>query len=344
MPKRKKIYTSIELFAWAWWLAIWMERAWFQHVLLNEIDKYAAATLSKNRPEWNVLCEDIVNVDFSKYNWKIDLLTGWFPCQTFSYAWKRRWFDDVRWTMFFQFARAVKEIEPKVILFENVKWLVTHDWWKTLKTIIQVLDELWYNIFDTKVLNALDYEVPQKRNRVIWVWLKKDYNFEYLYPKGIEKKYNLKDALKAWELYDTDVPKSEWQVYNEEKKKILGLVPPWGCWRDLPIELQKSYMQGSFYLWWWKTWMARRISWDEPSLTLTCSPAQKQTERCHPDEVRPFTVREYARIQTFPDEWIFEGSKNQQYKQIWNAVPVNFSYHIWTSLVKLLDKIYINQK
>ena len=118
------------------------------------------------------------------------------------------------------------------------------------------------------------------------------------------------------------------------------MVPPGGYWRDLPIDVQKEYMKKSFYLWGWKTWIARRISWDEPSLTLTCSPAQKQTERCHPDETRPFTVREYARIQTFPDSWKFMWSVNQQYKQIWNAVPVNLSYHMWNSLIKLLDDIY----
>ena len=344
MSKKKNKYTSIELFAWAWWLALWMEKSWFKHILLNDVDKYATATLKRNRPEWNVLCQDISTVDFTEYNWKIDLLAWWFPCQTFSYAWKRKWFEDVRWTMFFQFARAVKEVKPKVLLFENVKWLVSHDWWKTLKTIIEVLEDLGYTMFDYKVLSSLDYEVPQKRNRVIVIWVRKEYLVEYEYPEKIDKHYTLKDALKSGELYNTDVPDSEWQEYNDEKKKILKLVPPWGCWRNLPLEIQKSYMKKSFFLWWWKTWMARKISWDEPSLTLTCSPAQKQTERCHPDEIRPFRVREYARIQTFPDSWIFEGSRNQQYKQIWNAVPVNLSYHIWKSLIKLLDKIYLNNK
>jgi DNA (cytosine-5)-methyltransferase 1 len=83
--------------------------------------------------------------------------------------------------------------------------------------------------------------------------------------------------------------------------------------------------------------MARRLSWNEPSLTLTCSPAQNQTERCHPDETRPLTVREYARIQTFPDEWKFSGSMTSQYKQIGNAVPVNLSYAIGESLIDLLN-------
>ena len=82
------------------------------------------------------------------------------------------------------------------------------------------------------------------------------------------------------------------------------------------------------------------IGWDEPCLTLTCSPAQKQTERCHPDETRPFTVREYARIQTFPDDWKFEGSMAQQYKQIGNAVPVNLGTEVGYSIVNFLNQYY----
>jgi len=108
----------------------------------------------------------------------------------------------------------------------------------------------------------------------------------------------------------------------------------------LPLEIQKKYMLKSFYLGGGKTGMARRISWDEPSLTLTCNPAQKQTERCHPDETRPFTVREYARIQTFPDDWEFAGSMSRQYKQIGNAVPVNLAKEIGLSVVAFLNKYY----
>jgi DNA (cytosine-5)-methyltransferase 1 len=98
-------------------------------------------------------------------------------------------------------------------------------------------------------------------------------------------------------------------------------------------------MKGSYHLGGGKTGVARRLSWSQPSLTLTCAPAQKQTERCHPEETRPLSVREYARIQTFPDSWEFAGSKTSQYKQIGNAVPVNFAYAIGLSLVKLLNDI-----
>ena len=86
--------------------------------------------------------------------------------------------------------------------------------------------------------------------------------------------------------------------------------------------------------------MARRISWNEPCLTLTCSPSQNQTERCHPDETRPFTVREYARIQTFPDDWTFCGPMANKYKQIGNAVPVNLAKAVGDAIVKFLDNYY----
>jgi len=106
------------------------------------------------------------------------------------------------------------------------------------------------------------------------------------------------------------------------------------------LEIQKEFMGGSFHLGGGKTGIARRIGWDEPCLTLTCSPAQKQTERCHPEETRPFTVREYARIQTFPDDWAFEGSLAQQYKQIGNAVPVNLGTEVGYSIVRFLNQYY----
>ena len=100
-----------------------------------------------------------------------------------------------------------------------------------------------------------------------------------------------------------------------------------------------SVKKGSFFLGGGKTGMARRLSWNEPSLTLTCAPAQKQTERCHPQETRPLTTREYARIQTFPDDWIFQGSISSIYKQIGNAVPVNMAAAIGRSIVRLLNSI-----
>jgi len=182
--------------------------------------------------------------------------------------------------------------------------------------------------------------VPQKRERLIIVGIRKDIDLEFCYPQPQKRVYTTSDALKKGELFNSDVPLSPGAKYPKRKKEILDLIPQGGYWRDLPLKLQKEYMQKSFYLGGGKTGIARRISWNEPCLTLTCSPAQKQTERCHPEETRPFSVREYARIQTFPDNWKFQGSINQQYKQIGNAVPVNLAKEIGLSIVAFLNNYH----
>lgn len=339
-------YSVLELFAGAGGLALGLEEAGLKCVALNEIDKWACNTLRKNRPNWKVIEGDIKDFDFSEYKSKVDVVTGGFPCQAFSYAGKRLGLNDARGTLFYEFARVVQEVSPAICFGENVRGLFSHDKGKTLKGMISILDEIGYNVVPVQVLKAINYNVPQKRERIILVGVRKDIDIKYEYPRPYKRVYNLSDALKKGDLFDKDVPKSDGAKYPESKKEILDLVPPKGYWRDLPLDLQKEYMGGSFYLGGGKTGMARRIGWDEPCLTLTCSPAQKQTERCHPEETRPFTVREYARIQTFPDKWKFDGSIAQQYKQIGNAVPVNLGKEIGYSIINFLNKHYLakNQK
>ncbi len=334
-------YTSVELFAGAGGLALGMHKAGFQHVLLNEIDSNACQTLRTNMPEWNVSEEDVHNIDFHPYHNQVDLLTGGFPCQAFSYAGNKGGFKDTRGTLFFELARAVSEINPKVFMCENVKGLASHDGGKTLRTIRSVIAELGYTLVEPRVLHAIEYQVPQKRERLIMIAIRNDYakQVRFAWPAPYERIMTLRDAFFAGDLYDCDVPVSEGQQYPEKKRKVMEMVPMGGYWRDLPIEVQKEYMGASFYLGGGKTGMARRLSLDEPSLTLTCAPAQKQTERCHPTETRPLTVREYARIQTFPDSWTFCGNQASQYKQIGNAVPVNLAYAVGRALVRLFNQI-----
>jgi DNA (cytosine-5)-methyltransferase 1 len=336
-----KEFKLIELFAGCGGLAIGMEKAGFISVLLNEMDKDACATLRKNRPTWNTVEGDIANVDFHQYRDKIDIISGGFPCQSFSYAGKKLGFEDIRGTLFFEFARAVKEVNPKVFIAENVRGLLNHDDGKTLETISAVIDELGYKLVPPKVLKSVFYQVPQKRERLLLVCIRKDLaeNVIFQWPSPYQRIMTVRDALKAGDLYLNDVPDSQGQKYPKRKAEIMAYVPAGGYWRNLPHDLQLEYMQKSYYLGGGKTGMARRLAWDEPSLTLTCAPAQKQTERCHPEETRPLTVREYARIQTFPDSWHFCGSLSSQYKQIGNAVPVNLAFAVGRSLVKLLNDI-----
>ena len=333
-------YNSIELFAGAGGLALGLEQAGLKCLALNEFDHWACETLRKNRPEWNVVEDDVKNISFSSYKGKVDLVTGGFPCQAFSYAGKKLGLDDARGTLFYEFARVVDETQPAICIGENVRGLLNHEEGRTIEGMVSVLDEIGYNVITPRIFKTIFYRVPQKRERVLIVGIRKDIDLKlFEFPKPHKKVYTLKDALKKGELFNSDVPESTGTKYPKSKKDVLELVPEGGYWRDLPLELQKEYMGGSFYLGGGKTGMARRMSWSEPSLTLTCSPAQKQTERCHPEETRPFTVREYARIQTFPDDWAFSGSISHQYKQIGNAVPVNFAKEVGYAIIRFLNKI-----
>lgn len=325
--KKKTKFTSIELFAGAGGLALGMENAGIKHKMLIEIDKHAASTLKNNRPKWNVSCADAREVSYTGVT--ADIVTGGFPCQAFSFAGNQMGFEDARGTLFFELARCIKEVRPKIAVGENVRGLLTHDNGKTLRAMLSILDDLGYRVA-YRVLRAQYLDVPQKRERLVIIAVRKDLHLPIFFPKEKDYTISMREAL-------ANVPLSPGQEYPKKKREVMELVPAGGYWRDLPIKIQKSYMGGSFYLGGGKTGMARRLSWDEPSLTLTCSPAQKQTERCHPVETRPLNVREYARIQTFPDDWQFQGSTNAQYKQIGNAVPVNLGYHVGRCLVAMLE-------
>lgn len=340
-------YSVVELFAGAGGLAVGLEQAGLSCVLLNDIDHWSCETLKKNKPHWNVVEGDISllnegeidNYNLERLHQRVDVVTGGFPCQSFSFAGKKLGLEDTRGTLFYEFAKAVKIISPKIFIAENVRGLLTHDGGKTLEIIIDVFEQLGYRI-EKRLLKAIFYKVPQKRERLIIVGIRNDIDIEFDFPKPHNIIYTVGDALKAGTLYDCDVPKSDGIKYSEKKEKVMSLVPEGGYWKDLPVEVQKSYMKKSYYLGGGKTGMARRMSWSEPSLTLTCNPSQMETDRCHPEENRPFTVREYARIQTFPDNWEFMGPVSQQYKQIGNAVPVNMAKEIGYSVIRFLNEAY----
>lgn len=329
----------IELFAGAGGLALGLEKAGFEEIGLVEIDKTACDTLRLNRPNWNVIEEDIVKFsqkdllrEFNLKKGELDLLSGGYPCQSFSYAGKKLGLEDVRGTMFFYYAEFLRQLQPKMFLAENVKGLTTHDGGRTIQTMVDVFEDLEYTV-EWKVLNAWDYGVAEKRQRVVIIGTRNDLkeSVKFQYPKPHDYKPVLRDVLQ-------NVPESVGAKYPEKKKKVFDLVPPGGYWKDLPDDVARDYMKSCYFMGGGRTGIARRISWDEPSLTLTCSPMMKQTDRCHPDESRPFTTREYARIQSFPDEWQFAGKMNDIYKQIGNAVPVELAKEVGISIMDALNK------
>lgn len=330
--------TTLELFAGAGGLALGIEKAGFETLGLIEFDKDAAETLRHNRPNWRVINDDIANIScrnlreyFNLAEGELSLLSGGAPCQSFSYAGKRLGLEDARGTLFYHYARFLEQLQPKMFLFENVKGLLTHDKGRTYETILGIFESAGYTIHK-KVLNAWDYGVAQKRERLITIGIRNDLSeqISFNFPAPHEYKPVLRDIL-------PDCPKSDGAQYSEYKRKIFEMVPPGGYWKDIPEDIAREYMKGCWGMAGGRTGILRRLSLDEPSLTILTSPGQKQTDRCHPLEARPLTVRENARCQSFPDDWVFCGSVGKQYKQVGNAVPVNLAYEIGMSVRESLE-------
>ena len=319
----------IEVCAGCGGLSSGLIKSGFTPILLNDNNSDCCKTLKHNHKDANVVCASMDKIDYSEFIGKVDLLTGGVPCQSFSQAGLRKGLDDPRGDLMIKFIEILNLIKPKLFMIENVKGLLTHDEGKTIEKIINALNKNdLYNI-SYKCLDASKYDVPQKRERVFIVGVLKDIKQSFEFPKESEKKPVLKDVL-------CDVPLSGGAKYNEEKTKLFRMIPQGGCWVNLPEALQKEYLGNSYHSGGGKRGILYRLSMEKPSLTLLCTPSQKQTERCHPLEERPLTMREYARIQTFEDSYEFIGSLSSQYKQIGNAVPVELARYMGASLIKLL--------
>jgi len=324
-------YSFIEVCAGGGGLSSGLIKSGFNPLLLNDNNADCCKTLQKNHRGVKVVCGGMEDIDYTPYIGKVDLLTGGIPCQSWSQAGLRKGLDDPRGNLMIKFIDIIKIIQPKIFMIENVKGLITHDGGNTIRDIIKEMNcDDMYTIY-YKCLDASKYDVPQKRERVFIVGTLKSIPQTFVFPEESSVRIVLRDVLE-------NVPESGVQHYNEYKKSLFRMIPQGGCWVNLPEELQKEYLGNSYFSGGGKRGILYRLSMDKPSLTLLCTPSQKQTERCHPLEERPLSVREYARIQTFPDDYDFVGSINSQYKQIGNAVPVELARHMGSSLIRFLEQ------
>ena len=321
--------TFIEVCAGGGGLSAGLIKSGFIPILLNDNNSDCCKTLKHNHPGVNVICGSMDKIDYSQYINNIDLLTGGVPCQSFSQSGLRKGLDDPRGDLMMKFIEIINLIQPKIFMIENVKGLLTHDSGKTIQKIITELNKSNLYTISYKCLDASKFNVPQKRERVFIIGVLKSINTSFEFPNENSTKKLLKDVL-------YDVPISNGAIYNEKKINLFKMIPQGGCWINLPENLQKEYLGNSYYSGGGKRGILYRLSMEKTSLTLLCTPSQKQTERCHPLEERPLTIREYARIQTFDDSYEFIGSLNSQYKQIGNAVPVELAKYMGNSLLKLL--------
>ncbi len=337
MEKGKERPKMVSLFSGCGGLDLGFETAGFDIVWANDFDSDAQAVYRLNIGEIdgrNIMSvgeEDIPDCD---------ILTAGFPCQPFSNAGNRKGVHDSRGMLYKECLRIIEKKMPKVIVFENVKGLLSTkyiDGRKLVDVIVEDLanmNEIGYNV-DYKLINASDYGVPQNRQRVLFIGIRKDLNIDFVFPKKMDKKgLTVGDIL---EMPD-DVPNQvDWPL-SPQAMEMIAYIPEGGSWKDVPYEHlaprfrkirdnMKKYHSPNFY---------RRFARNEICGTMTASAQPENCGIVHPVENRRFTIREVARIQTFPDDFIFidDNMKNitAMYKVIGNAVPVKMANTIATAI------------
>jgi DNA (cytosine-5)-methyltransferase 1 len=393
MSERKQAMKSIELFAGAGGLGLGLHRAGFEPVKVVEWDHDCCETIRANQVSgianirtWPLVEGDIRAVDFESYEGKIDLISGGPPCQPFSLGGKHGVYDDAR-DMFPQAIRAVRQAQPKAFIFENVKGLTreafrnyfeyirlqmehpelvarkSEDWADHLVRLERhhtggKRDGLHYQVV-TRVLNAADYGVPQKRERVIFVGFRDDLGIEWGFP---EETHSLEALL--WEQVQSG---DYWERHKVAKKarvvsaRMTGrsermderpTTLPWLTVRDALHDLpdperqptastkhsNHRFQPGA------KSYPGHTGSpLDEPAKTLKAGvhgvPGGENMLLRPDGTVRYFTVRESARLQTFPDDYCFTSSWTEAMRQIGNAVPVTLANLIGNNVADKLEKI-----
>ncbi len=304
------------------------EDAGYHRVWANDFDKDAQAVFKLNLGE--IDDRDITKVPVEDIP-DCDIITAGFPCQPFSNAGNRRGVYDARGELYLECLRIIESKKPKVVLFENVKGLLSskHQSGKKLIDVIKGdLEALGYNV-NYKVVNASDYGVPQNRERMILVGLREDLNKTFEFPPIQEDKSRL--TLRYILDVPPDIPNQTYWPYSPQAQSMIEQIPEGGSWKSIPYEKlsprfqrirddMKRYHAPNFY---------RRFSRDEINGTITASAQPENCGITHPTQNRRYTIREIARIQTFPDDFIFidETLKDivAMYKVIGNAVPCHLA-------------------
>jgi len=341
----------------------------FEIIAANEILPNMAKAYSLNHPSTKVYVEDIKNFSAKKIEkdlgvkpGEIDIVVGGPPCQAYSTVGKRL-INDPRGKLFQEYYRVLKEFNPKLFLFENVRGLLSMQRGELLKTIISLFKSLGYKV-QFKILNAADYGAPQIRERIIMIGSKLDSEFQYptqthrdpkeaadLFNKKLKPHLTLEEAIsdlpfikngeESFE-YATE-PKNDFQKLmrqnylgklidhnapknNEKLVKMMELLPDGGTPEDLPENLRPTSGFKNTYC---------RLWWKRPAPTITRNLSTPSSSRCiHPKAPRPLTTREGARIQCFPDNYQFYGSRSDKNLQIGNAVPTILSVTVSKSILE----------
>lgn len=346
LPKLK----ALSFFSGAMGLDIGLEKAGIHLLLACECDKTCRRTIAANRPDigligdiWKYNASQIREYAGLSPKDEIDVMVGGPPCQAFSTAGARRGFNDERGNALLRYVSLILEMRPRFAVIENVRGLLSAPMTHTphsergtnwipepeeraggaLMHVLGVLRAGGYGV-SFNLYNSANFGVPQSRERVIILCARDGKKLPHLVPThskdgsfGLPKWRTLRDALDG-----LDPKAGDHEEFPEDRLRFYRMLGPGQYWKHLPKELHREALGGSLDAGGGKTGFLRRLDWDKPSCTLVTSPTMPATDICHPVENRPLSVQEYARIQQFPDDWIFCGSIADKYKQIGNAVPV----------------------
>lgn len=358
----------ISFFAGAGGLDMGIHKAGFDVRVSVELEPVYCETLRTNHPNWNVVEGDIMTYTPEQVleqadlqEGEIDLMIGGSPCQSFSTAGKRQAFSDPRGQAMLKFAKLVRDIRPKAFMIENVRGLLSaalkhrplsergkdalpfteeEQPGSALAYVLQQFEG--YDIQEPTLLNAANYGVPQKRERVFIIGVRQDLEKTFVFPEPTHNEKGT-DGKKPWVtvgevLKQIETKEHHYQSYSPERLKYMKMIPTGGGnWRDLPEEVVKDAMGGAYTSGGGKVGFFRRLNIDKPSPTLLTSPAQKSTNLGHPFENRPLSIEEYLAIQEFPEDYHVAGTLMKQYTQIGNAVPVRLAEILGNAIRETLE-------
>jgi len=326
MSKKKK-YKVVSLFSGSGGLDLgFLATKRIEILLANDNSQYACESYRNNIGD-HIVCGDIRELSNIP---EADILIGGPPCQGFSTANPNRSFDDPRNWLFKEYARVLGQVNPDIFVMENVSGMVTLEKGAVLKLILTELSNQGYNV-QYKILNAKNYETAQSRRRTIIVGKKKSITKKYDYPEPVVNPPLFGNYLTVGDVLlknplNGHSHNHEVSNLSELNLKRIQHIPQGGSMKDCPPELQNnSDLKRAM----------RRLQLNDVSPTIVHN---NNDHYYHPLEHRRVTIREMARIQGYPDEYIFYGPKSEQSRQVGNSVPVPFGFHIAKSVIKYLDE------
>jgi DNA (cytosine-5)-methyltransferase 1 len=342
-------FKNISLFSGAMGLDLGLEKAGFTTMLAVDVSDTVCDTIRANRPHVKILHSNIslltakgILREAGMRRGEPDLMSGGPACQAFTTIGKRRSIQDPRGRLVKDFVRIVDGVRPKFFLMENVSGLLSASKdgsrekpGSLFAWLLREFEKSGY-LCNWSLLNSADYGVPQIRKRVFVVGNRLGVAFRF--PKkthsasGKRKWKTLRHALRG-------LKESEklYTPYSRSLANLFGLIPAGGNWRSLSQHSQKVAMGKAYHAGGGRTAFYRRLSFDRPCPTVLCDPLTRACSFCHPSEIRPLTVAEYARVQQFPDRWRFSGSTSEKYTLIANAVPVSVAKALGLSIRRSLE-------